>query len=139
MKIHRTAFAACILSMAALSPVAAATPAPALPALAVPAPQPFAPRFARVERDAEPVSFDACEKPRYPDDALRAGQAGRVDVRFKIAADGAILKKYIGRSSGFPQLDKAALDPALTCKFRPATMNGKPVRGYGGIGLTFKY
>lgn len=139
MQIHMPAFAALIVSMAALSPAHAAKPAPALPLLAVAAPPPFVPRFARIARDAEPVSFDACDKPRYPDDALRADQAGKVDVRFKIAADGSVLKKFIGRSSGFPKLDSAALDPDLNCKFRPASINGKPVRGNGGIGFTFSY
>ncbi|NHZ65663.1 energy transducer TonB [Massilia genomosp. 1] len=138
MQIHKQACAALVLSVAAASPPAAAARAkPVVTAAVAPAVRPFVPRFARVEQSAEPVSFDACEKPYYPNDSVRDNETGTVNVWFKIAADGMILKKSIARGSGFRKLDNAALAGFLTCKFRPATINGKPVRGYGGSRFVF--
>jgi protein TonB len=46
---------------------------------------------------------------RYPPEADRRKQEGRVLVRFTIARDGRILDPAIVRSSGYPLLDAAAL------------------------------
>jgi TonB family protein len=69
-------------------------------------------------------------QPPYPADALAAGQEGDVILQFTVAADGFVDPGSIEvkKSSGFPSLDKAAVDEAsVNWRFRPATLNGHPV------------
>ncbi len=46
---------------------------------------------------------------RYPDDAIRKKEEGRVEIGFVLARDGTVLDAWIERSSGVPELDEAAL------------------------------
>lgn len=46
----------------------------------------------------------------YPEAARRARHQGEVIVTFTIAADGRIVSRSIGKSSGHPDLDAAAMD-----------------------------
>ncbi len=69
-------------------------------------------------------------QPPYPDDARAAGQEGDVILQFMVEADGFVDPNSIvvKKSSGFPSLDRAAVsEAAVNWRFRPATMNGKPV------------
>lgn len=47
---------------------------------------------------------------RYPPEASRQKQEGKVQVRFTLARDGTVLAAEIERGSGFPLLDQAVLD-----------------------------
>jgi protein TonB len=46
----------------------------------------------------------------YPEDALRRGQTGRVIVHLSIGADGKLESEELLQSSGYPALDRSALD-----------------------------
>lgn len=71
--------------------------------------------------------FETCVKPNYPRDAMRNELVGTVIMRMHIAADGRLTESMITKSSGHPSLDQEAHFKLRTCRFQPATVNGKPV------------
>ena len=72
------------------------------------------------------VDANACEKPAYPRNSQRAGEEGVVTVAFLIGVDGAVLEARVDKSSGFKDLDRAAVSGLSLCKFKPGTVDGKP-------------
>ena len=48
-------------------------------------------------------------------------------MEFVIGTDGTIKRKKIIRSSGFPKLDKLALEAVAKCKFHPGTQYDQPM------------
>ena len=63
--------------------------------------------------------------PNYPDIARQAGWEGTVIVLVTIGPDG-VEDARIGATSGYPALDRAALETAKECTYRPPEVNGKP-------------
>lgn len=63
---------------------------------------------------------------RFPDDARARRQQGVVHVRFRIDRPGRVLWSRIERSSGFAQLDRAALDTLRRAQPLPAIPAGRP-------------
>lgn len=66
----------------------------------------------------------------YPRAAQRAGEAGEVRLRLTIDRQGGLLGLALGKSSGFPALDKAAADmarKAFPVPPPPATLAGDPL------------
>jgi protein TonB len=108
-----------------LAIVIAALLAPSFAAAA----KPYAPKFARLERDAELLGFELCTKPEYPKSSLRNEETGVTTVRFTVAPTGRVIDATVVRSSGFRDLDKAAQGPLARCRFRPASIDGIPVQG----------
>jgi protein TonB len=98
-----------------------------LPTIVV-AEEAYSPRFARVEQDARILAFDLCSRPAYPKASIRNEETGTVTLFFTIAPTGRIVRSGVERSSGFRDLDKAALVGVSTCKFKPASINGIPVQ-----------
>jgi len=88
----------------------------------------YSPKFAREEQPAQLLAFDLCPKPEYPKPSLRNEEQGTVTIRFTIGANGRLLKQQLVRSSGFRDLDRAALIPLSQCYFRPASIGGQPVQ-----------
>jgi protein TonB len=84
------------------------------------------------------VSANTCEKPSYPAAALRANEVGTVRLSFLIEADGKVLDSKVERSSGFRRLDEAARAGLSLCKFRPATVDGRPERARARIDYVWK-
>jgi protein TonB len=63
---------------------------------------------------------------RYPLAARLAGETGKPSVRFSLATDGSIHSIVIGRSSGHPGLDDAALDAVRrSAPFPPSPFGGE--------------
>lgn len=54
----------------------------------------------------------AIAQPEYPRIARRAGWEGRVSLLLHIGADGAVKSAQVQQSSGYPELDAAALQAA---------------------------
>ncbi|MEJ7806156.1 MAG: energy transducer TonB, partial [Telluria sp.] len=75
---------------------------------------------------SQPAARLACPKLAYPADAQRNGEQGTVHMTFLIDVDGTVLESEVVKSSGFPALDRAALEGNARCPFKPATVNGKP-------------
>ena len=89
-------------------------------------------------RTAPVVSANTCEKPSYPAAALRANEVGTVRLSFLIETDGRVLDSKVERSSGYRRLDEAARAALSLCKFRPATVDGRPERARARIDYVWK-
>jgi TonB family protein len=72
------------------------------------------------------ADLNACERPVWPRESLRYEQQGTVTMAFLVGEDGAIREAKIVETSGFPLLDAAARDGVAKCRFKPATVDGKP-------------
>jgi len=110
-------------------------PPPAKPA---PPPPPPPPKPHVPVRTAPVVDAAACDKPPYPAASLRAQETGIVLLSFLIDVDGKVLESRVERSSGHRRLDEAAKSGLGLCKFRPATVDGKPIRDWGRIEYEWK-
>src|SRR5712692_9046363 len=124
------------------------TPPPPPPKLTTPPPPYIPPPEVQVHvpdlKPAEPVRTAAvvdantCEKPSYPAAALRSNEVGTVRLSFLIEADGRVLDSKVERSSGYRRLDEAARAALSLCKFRPATVDGRPERARARIDYVWK-
>lgn len=65
--------------------------------------------------------------PRYPAAALAARQQGRVQLRVRITAAGTVESATVAQSSGFPLLDRSALEAVSAWRFTPAQRAGVAV------------
>ena len=64
-------------------------------------------------------------KPRYPVSSRERGEQGDTFVEIEISRDGKAESVRVSKSSGYPELDKAALAAARRMRFRPAEKNGR--------------
>lgn len=114
-------------------------PVPSLaPPVAAMAPEmaPAAPKE-RAAVVSDPRALGRIE-PVYPRLARRKGHEGRVSVEVAVAADGAIDRAEVIGSSGFDELDAAALDAVRGARFAPAMEDGAGVRGRLRLAFDFK-
>lgn len=93
---------------------AAAGARPASPVAAMP----------RAEPDSELPSYLAAASPVYPAWSRDHGEQGRVLVRVTVTADGTVEAVAVAQGSGYPQLDRAALESVRSWRFRPARQHG---------------
>jgi periplasmic protein TonB len=105
------------------APTAPATPAPV--ALALPVRPPVV--------VAAAARMDSCAKPRYPVASERLHEEGVVSLKFLISENGQVLSGSVEKSSGYKRLDDAALAALTLCKFRPATVDGKPRQEWSAL------
>jgi TonB family protein len=71
-----------------------------------------------------------CPEPYYPLIARARGWQGTVEVALSVLADGSVNGARLGRSSGYPALDEAAIAVARQSRFRlPPDGLSKPLRG----------
>ncbi len=75
--------------------------------------------------------------PDYPAAARSAAQKGKVIVQCVIEDDGTVSQVTILKSEA-PSLDKAVVDAVRQWRYKPATLNGRPVRVYFTVVVTFK-
>lgn len=104
-------------------PVAASAPAPAV-----------APRQARVDaKDVLPADF----KPKYPEGARKRNEQGLVLLEIALNERGRAEGVKILSSSGFHELDEAAVKAVRVTKFKPARADGKAVRATVRLPVSF--
>jgi protein TonB len=75
-------------------------------------------------------------EPSYPQVARRAGLGGRVTVRAVIAENGDVESVEVFASTN-PLFNDAAVDAVRRWRYRPALMNGRPVRVYFSVRVDF--
>lgn len=67
------------------------------------------------------------DQARYPAEDLLPGIEASVELDMQVSAAGSVDGVRVARTSGYPPLDKAAVDAARTAKFRPMLdRDGKP-------------
>jgi len=99
-----------------------------------PKPAPMVPTPPRQTVNTAPVvNAASCDKPEYPPAARRANETGTVLLNFLIDVDGKVIDSKVERSSGSRRLDEAARAALELCRFRPATVNGKPTRAWARL------
>lgn len=117
-----------------------APPAPTDPnAPAVPAPAPAsAGRPALLKTITSGVRYLQLPQPVYPAQAKRMGEQGRVVLRVAIDENGRAGRIEIEISSGFVQLDEAAIDAVRRARFQPHVEEGRPIAVDVMVPITFK-
>lgn len=74
----------------------------------------------------------------YPAILRDAGMSGEVEVNLWLDESGAIVQAEVGRSSGHPSFDEAALKVVSVMRLTPAQNRGKPVRVIVTLPVLFK-
>lgn len=74
---------------------------------------------------------------KYPVQALRQHEQGRLQLRVLIDADGKVQKVAIERSSGSPRLDQAALQSVRQWRFVPAQRDGQGIASWVIVPIEF--
>jgi protein TonB len=77
-------------------------------------------------------------QPPYPDTALANGEQGNVLVGVYVGSGGRIEKYRVAQSSGFGDLDDAAVESVLNWQFVPATRDGNPVSDWTAVRIVFQ-
>ena len=111
-------------------------PVPEPPQLSQPS-QPSPPsQLTQARIDAPPKAVRAI-RPDYPRGARQRGEEGNVVVEVEIGADGRCADARVVESSGFMELDAAALKAVKAAKFAPAQSSGRPVATVARLKLSF--
>lgn len=92
------------------------------------------------EQGATRPSFSYLHNPSpvYPESARKAGMEGVVHLDVAVTAQGEVDSITIRQSSGYPLLDKSAVDRVSTWRFRPAEMGGYPIASHIVVPIRFR-
>ncbi len=86
-----------------------------------------------------PASFDAAKcKAEYPKASLMNEEQGTVTMSFLVNADGTVADSKLEKTSGFKNLDKAAMKSLSACKFKPGTKDGAPAQTWTKVDYAWK-
>jgi protein TonB len=96
------------------------------------APPPPPPAEHRVTKQP---SFVRKAEPEYPAISKRLGEEGVVVIKVLVGVDGRATQADVVTSSGFPRLDEAAKNFALSQAFNPGEMDGQP----SAVWWTYRY
>ena len=94
-----------------------------------------APRQAKVDAPPRPKRSI---RPNYPRGARRRGEQGEVVLEIRVNADGDVDDVCVVASSGFAELDEAAVRAARGATFSPARADGAPVASTARLTLAFR-
>ena len=96
---------------------------------------PAAPRQARLDAPPKPRRNI---RPDYPKGARQRGEQGDVILEIRVNASGAVDDVKVAVSSGFAELDEAAVRAAKAAKFSPARSGRDAVASTARLKLQFK-
>ena len=96
---------------------------------------PVAPRQARLDAPPKPRRNI---RPDYPKGARQRGEQGDVVLEIRVNAEGTVDDVKVAVSSGFAELDEAAVRAAKAAKFSPARSGHDPVASTARLKLSFK-
>ena len=116
------------------SPAAAPAPPPSEPEPVPPPPEP-APAQARIDA---PPSATKPIRPAYPTGARQRREEGDVVLQLSISAHGRVTAASVFSSSGYPELDAAALRAAKKARFVPAKSGRDAVAADARITIEFR-
>jgi protein TonB len=86
----------------------------------------------------EPPLLMHFETPTYPDLAREAGIEGTVRVKVLVGTDGKVINVSLMSSDVTPAMEKAALDAAKKCRFKPAKQRTQPVKAHVVVPFSFR-
>jgi TonB family protein len=95
------------------------------------------PAIHRVGSDIEPPALVNRVEPQYPEDARRDGLAGVVILEAVISASGCVREVLVLKGVD-PRLDFQAFKAVSQWHYRPARLEGRPVRVYLTVTVTFR-
>lgn len=72
------------------------------------------------------ANADACALPAYPKSSIRNEETGTTTLALLVGTDGRVTSARVEQSSGYRDLDRAAVSALSLCQFKPATTNGVP-------------
>lgn len=75
--------------------------------------------------------------PRYPPQAVRQRQEGKVILKVLVGVDGSPQEITVEKSSGSRLLDNAAIAAVKTWRFNPGSKGGRPAPGYALVPIEF--
>ena len=96
---------------------------------------PAAPRQARLDAPPKPRRNI---KPDYPKGARQRGEQGDVVLEIRVNAEGTVDGVKVAVSSGFVELDEAAIKAARAARFSPAQSGHDAVASTARLTLSFK-
>ena len=86
-----------------------------------------------------PASFDPSKcKAEYPKASLMNEEQGTTSMSFLVNPDGSVADSKLEKTSGFKNLDKAALKSLSACKFKPGTKDGAPAQTWTKVDYAWK-
>ena len=94
-----------------------------------------APRQAKLDAPPRPKRNI---RPDYPKGARQRGEQGDVVLEIRVNAEGTVDAVKVATSSGFAELDEAAIRAAKAAKFSPARSGREPVASTARLKLQFK-
>jgi TonB family protein len=77
-------------------------------------------------------------QPAYPASALKNSERGAAVIGVNVGETGKVNYVYLLKTSGFDDLDAAAIMGTMNWRFIPATGNGKPVAGDTAVQIVFQ-
>lgn len=77
-------------------------------------------------------------KAEYPKASLMNEEQGDVTMAFLVGADGNVVESKVEKSSGYKNLDKAALKALSACKFKPGTKDGAIAQTWTKVDYSWK-
>lgn len=85
------------------------------------------------------VTYKNRHPPRYPVEAIRKGEQGRVVLNVHVDATGKVIKVDVDQvnTTAAADLQAAAVDAAQSWKFRPGAKDGRPIGGVVRVPITF--
>lgn len=90
---------------------------------------------ARIEA---PASLQKNISPKYPRGSRQRGEEGVVRLELTIDAFGVVTEVSVAVSSGYGELDEAAVNAVKKAVFNPASRGGKAVKSTVGLSFVFK-
>lgn len=86
-----------------------------------------------------PAVFEAGKcKAEYPKASLMNEEQGTVSMSFLVNPDGSVADSKLDKTSGFKNLDKAAIKSISACKFKPGTKDGAPAQTWAKVDYAWK-
>ncbi|KQV91340.1 energy transducer TonB [Massilia sp. Root351] len=86
-----------------------------------------------------PAVFDAKNcKAEYPKASLLNEEQGAVSMAFLVSPGGEVVDSKVEKSSGYKNLDKAAVKAISACKFKPGTKDGAVAQTWTKVDYVWK-
>lgn len=94
-------------------------------------------RLSQAKIDAPPCPKRTI-RPEYPKGARQRGEQGNVVLEIGVGADGVCAEAKVVVSSGFPELDEAAVKAVRAARFTPAKSGTRRVSSIARLTLSFR-